>query len=88
MHTQTNDMSLDAIMAAVEFRLHTNDGATWHILNSDSEIMFSADEAAAVREFESNYLTAEQLTALQMDLEIDNAIQAEDAANHRLGYTA
>lgn len=88
MQTQIDDMSIGAVIASIEFSLHTNDGATWHILNSDSEIMFSADEAAAVREFESNYLTAEQLTALQMDLEIDNAIQAEDAANHRLGYTA
>lgn len=86
MQTQTDDLS--PVIASIEFRLHSEDGAIWHILNGDGEIMFSADEAAAVREFESNYLTAEQLTALQMDLEIDNAIQAEEAANQRLGYTA
>ena len=88
MQTQNDNMDIDAVISTIEFRLHTNDGQTWHILNDDNEVMFSADEETAVREFESNYLTAEQLAAVQMELEVWNDIQAEDAANRRLSYTA
>ena len=80
-------MDIDAVIATIEYRLHTNDGATYHILNEDNEVMFTADEETAVREFEKNYLTADQLTALMLDLQVSNELRAEDAANRRISYT-
>ena len=79
-------MDIDVVLASIEFRLHTDDFATWHILNEDNEIVFSADEAIAVREFETNYISAEQLAALELDLQVCIALQAEDAANRQLSY--
>ena len=81
-----DNMDIDAVLASIEFRLHTDDFATWHILNEDNEIVFSSDEATALNEFQTNYISAEQLAALEVDFQVCIALQAEDAANRQLSY--
>jgi citrate lyase synthetase len=76
---------IDAIINAVEFRLHESVDGTCCILNGDNEAVFtSSDYCHALRVLETEFLTAAQVEALQLHHEVMDELQAEDQANRAL----
>ena len=76
---------IDAIINTVEFRLHEDAAGICRILNGDNEVMFtSSDYSHALHTLETDYLTPEQVEALQIHYEVMAEIQAEDRANRAL----
>jgi citrate lyase synthetase len=76
---------IDAIINAVEFRLHESVDGTFCILNGDNEVVFkSSNYSDALRVLETEYLTPEQVEALHLHHEVMEEMQAEDRANRGL----
>jgi hypothetical protein len=84
-----DNMDIDAVIESIEYTLTFCNDSVYRIFNLDGEVMFaSSDDEVASQEYASKYVTAEQQIALQIDMEVWNGLQAEDAANRRLSYTA
>jgi len=76
---------IDAIINAVEFRLHESVDGTCCILNGDNEVVFkSSNYSDALRVLETDFLTPEQVEALQIYHEVIEDMQAEEQANRAL----
>ena len=76
---------IDEIINEIEYRLHEDKAGICRILNDDNETMFtSSDYAHALRVLETDYLTPEQVEALQIHYEVMAEIEAEDRANREL----
>jgi shikimate kinase len=83
-----DNMDIDAVIESIEYTLTFCNDSVYRIFNQDGEVMFaSSDDEVASQEYASKYVTAEQQIALQIDMEVWNGLQAEDAANRRLSYT-
>jgi hypothetical protein len=80
-----NHMDIDAIIDNIEFSLHCDRAGTWVILDMDNEVCFSSSNIEeATHEFKTNYLTPEQIEAIQITEEVWKEIAAENRANRAL----
>lgn len=76
---------IDALIDSIEFSLVCDKHGIWHIVDLDGEVCFSScSENEAILEIETNYITPEQMEAVQIRNDVWAEIEAENRANRSL----